>query len=146
MIITISFKIFNNFYIVLNYIMDVVVTTDKQSVDINSLPGIGMGIGNGVGMGINTPEKSIDLRSEQQVVNEAPSSVKYSKANESMTTNSPQIKNVSQESVTQSSSNDSGMGGVSISVCVSCLIMSIIASVIAYYLYNNPDKLQQLLK
>lgn len=126
--------------------MDVVVTTDKQSVDINSLPGIGMGIGNGVGMGINTPEKSIDLRSEQQVVNEAPSSVKYSKANESMTTNSPQIKNVSQESVTQSSSNDSGMGGVSISVCVSCLIMSIIASVIAYYLYNNPDKLQQLLK
>lgn len=135
--------------------MDVVVNKDKM-MDISSLPGMesipktgslpGLNVSNTDDEELNTYRQPIEMKSSQTVVNEAPSSVQFSKANESVTTGTPQIKQSSSETVSQNTPVNTSEGGnfLSISSCISFLIMFIIAGAIAYYLYSNPEMLNKL--
>ena len=136
--------------------MDVVVNKDKM-MDVSSLPGMEAIPKTGSLPGLNMAmsqandeeirnTSGVDMKSSQTVVNEAPSSVQFSKANESVTTGTPQIQKFSVETVSQNTpvNNSEGSNFLSISSCISFLIMLIIASAIAYYLYSNPEMLDKI--
>lgn len=138
--------------------MDVVVNKDKM-MDVSLLPGmesIPKNTANLPGLKVPFSEEEqqggVEMKSSQTVVNEAPSSVQFSKASDSrINKTEPQTKTTSVESTSQSKPADSSSGGsggsqfFSISSCISCVIIFLIASAIAYYLYSNPDKLDKLM-
>lgn len=136
--------------------MDVVVNKDNM-MDVSLLPGMDSIPKNtnnlqGLSVPFNEDEemKGVELKSSQTVVNEAPSSVQFSKASDSRINRPEQIKTTTVESTqSQQADNSSGGGGggqfFSISSCISCIIIFLIASAIAYYLYSNPDKLDKLM-
>lgn len=136
--------------------MDVVVNKDKM-IDVSLLPGMDSIPKNttnlqGLTVPFNEEEEvtgGVEMKSSQTVVNEAPSSIQFSKANDSRSNRTePQIKTTTVESTSQSQPADSSSSGgqfFSISSCISCIIILLIASAIAYYLYSNPDKLDKLM-